>query len=431
MAATAINEELSGTARPQPRDYSRWTLLLLLSVWFTPTLRLPGDIPLRLDQLMIAGLGGLMLARSILRLRLGKTDTVAWIPVAMAASMFLSAIFATIDGQLPVGPKEYLDLVRPMAFLIVYLAVRDSDPTAMLSSLRTAFRAGTVGLAICALVQFLLLSPASGGPLTSFFLLYTDLAPEHARSFFGLRPFATFQTPTDLGYVMTVFVLAELILFKRHNWGYVVLASVGLLLSNTRTFLFAGPMLLLLYTVIYAKSMAARIRLLILGAGGLLVGTALLLYVAPMVNATFATNTIRTTTSLASGDYSQDESIAIRLQKLALIAYTWRQAPFFGVGSREMLGAAADSEYVYTFNRYGLIGIFELLGLYVAGLWVIRVLKKRWLPVYTFVVLMFFVTFLYGFTQGAIINMRVGIVPIAILGYASGLATRERAVTRS
>jgi O-Antigen ligase len=427
MATTASNVAPLAVPPRRTRDYSQWTLLLLLSVWFTPTLKMPGNIPLRLDELMVASVGGLMLARFILRLRLRKIDSVSWVPVTMAVSMLLSAIFATVAGQLPIGPKEYLDLARPISFLIVYLAVRASDPNAMLSSIRTTFRGGIVGLAICALVQFLLLSPSSSGPLASFFLLYTDLASEQARSFFGLRPFATFQTPTDLGYVMTVFLLAELILFSWRKWGYVLLALVGLLLSNTRTFLFAAPVLLLLYAVIYAKNMVARIRLLILGTGGILVGAALLLYVAPMVNATFATNTIRTTTSLASGDYSQDESIAIRLQKLALITYTWQHAPFFGVGSREMLGVAADSEYVYTFNRYGLIGILELMTLYVAGLWVIRILKRRWLSVYTFAVLMLAATFFYGFTQGALINVRVGIVPMVVLGYASGLAKRERA----
>jgi hypothetical protein len=376
---------------------------------------------------MIAGAGGLMLGRFILRLRMRKTDSVSWVPVAMAVSMLLSAILATVTGQLPVGPKEYLDIVRPISFLIIYLVVRAADPNAVLSSIRTAFRGGIVGLVICALVQFLLLRPSSSGPLASFFLLYTDMPPELVRSFFGLRPFATFQTPTDLGYVMMVLLLAELTLFSSRKWGYVLLALVGLLLSNTRTLLFTAPVLLLLYAVVSTKYIVVRIRLLMLGAGGILVGAGLLLYIAPMVNPAFATNTVVSATSLASGDYSQDDSIAIRLQKLALIGYTWQHAPFFGVGSREMLGVAADSEYVYTFNRYGLIGILELMTLYVAGLRVIRILKRRWLSVYTFSVLMLATTFFYGFTQGAMINVRIGIVPMVVLGYASGLAKRERA----
>lgn len=431
MATTTSIAAIAASSQRRIDAYSYWTLFLLLSVLFTPTIRLPGDIPLRLDELFIVGTGGAMLARAILRLRFAKADWLVWVPLLMAASMLLSAILASVHGVLPVGPKEYLDLVRPMSFLVVYLAVRGCDPDEVFASIRKSFRFGTVGLALCALWQFLLLSPSSDSPIASFFLLYTDLTPEHARSFFGLRPFATFQTPTDLGYVMTIFLLAEVVLIPLRTWKYILLSLAGLILSNTRTFLFAAPLLVVLYAAIYAKSRVARIRLLMLGAAGLLLGALLLLYVAPIVNSTFATNTIRTATSLTSGDYSQDESIAIRLQKLALVVYTWHHAPIFGVGSREMLGSAADSEYVYTFNRYGLIGILSLLSLYLAGLRNIRILKKRNLRIYTFVVLVLAVTFLYGFTQGAIINVRIGIVPMIVLGYASGLANRERLAART
>jgi len=426
--ATATNIVVSSEVPLRhTREYSLWTLLLLLFVWFTPTLRLPGDIPLRLDELLIVGAGGLMLARLILRLRFSKSDSIFWVPLAMAASMLLSAILGTLKGALTVGVKEYLDLIRPISFLVIYLAVRARSPDRVFASIRIAFRTGTVVLSICALMQFLLLSPSSEGPLARFFLLYTDLAPEHARAFFGLRPFATFQTPTDFGYIMTVFLVAELTLFPLHKWRYVLLALIGLVLSNTRTFLFSAPVLVLLYALLYAKNTKARIRLLGIGLVGVFVGMAILLYVAPIVNASFATNTIRTARSLTSDDFSQDESLAIRLQKLALVVYTWQHAPFFGVGSREMLGAAADSEYVYTFNRYGLFGMIELMSLYIAGLSVIRVLRKRWQHVYAFAILMLAVTFLYGFTQGALINVRVGIMPMVVLGFVSSLARRERA----
>lgn len=424
--ATAGPKMLNVAAPRGAHTYSIWILLLLLSVWFTPTLRLPGDIPLRFDDLLIFGMGGLLLGRFILTFHYRKPDSIWWIPIVMAASMLLSAVLATMKGDFPIGAKEYLDLIRPISFLIIYVAVRVRDPHAVLSSIRTTFRAGTVVLTIFALIQFLLLTPSSGGILANFFLLYTSLTPEHARSFFGLRPFATFQTPTDLGYIMMVFLLAEAVLYPQRKRIYLLLALIGLVLSNTRTFLFATPILVLLYAMIYAKTTAARVKLIVLGSTCILLGMVFLLYVAPLVNSTFATNTIRTATSLSSGNYSQDESIAIRLQKLALVIYTWQHAPLFGVASRQMLGEAADSEYVYTFHRYGLFGIVELMGLYVAALKVIGILKIHWLPVYTFTVLMLFTTFLYGFTQGALIDVRVGIIPMVLLGYASAIAKDER-----
>lgn len=402
--------------------YSVWLLAVLLSIWFTPTLRLPGNIPIRLDDILIFGAGAVMFARMLFRLRLRRPDNICMVLFALAGSMLLSAVVAGQRGDLPVGVKEYLDLIRPIEFLITYLAVRGCDPKQTFESIRTGFRIGIVGLAFCALVQFLFMSPGSSGLLATIFLQFTTLSPEHARSFFGLRPFATFQTPTDLGYVMTIFLLAELTLYRGRKWRYIVLALIGLVLSNTRTFIFAAPLLLLIYAVINGQSNKARIKLIALGIGTVLAGGVLLFYVAPLVNADFSVNTVRTATDIANGDYGQDESIAIRLRKLDLIVYTWDHAPVLGVASREMLGAAADSEYVYTFNRYGLLGIGGLIALYVASLKMIKSFKKYRRHVYTFTFLMLVTTFIYGFTQGALINVRIGIIPLALIGFASSLA---------
>lgn len=403
------------------KDYSLWLLILFLLVWFTPTVRLPGDVPIRLDDILIFGTGALMLAKSLFRLRVQYLDKISWVLIALGAEMVISAFVASQTGSLPVGPKEFLDVTRPIEFLIVYLTVRNSDPEDTLGSIRRGFQIGIIGLVFFALVQFLFMNPSSGGFLAEFFLSFTSLSPEHARGFWGLRPFATFQTPTDFGYVMAVALVVEATLCKRNRWLYAFVAFVGLILSNTRTFLFAAPLLVLVYAVINSNSYKKQIKLVVAGIGIMIGGLIFLYYVAPLVNANFAVNTTRTATDLATGDYSQDGSISIRLQKLELIAYTWNYAPILGVASRKMLGAAADSEYVYTFNRYGLLGILGLIAWYINSWWTVRPLRRDHRNIYTFAVVMLLTTFFYGFTQGALINVRVGIVPIALIGFASSI----------
>jgi hypothetical protein len=230
-----------GARRP---EVLLWLWLTLLAVLFTPTVRLPGGIPLRIDDLIIAGVGSMMLGRSLLRMRVSKLDGVSTVLLAMAATMPLSAIVASQWTTLPIGLKEYLDLIRPLKFIILYAAILKSDFAPAVEAIRRSFRVGIVILLACALIRFFLLTPDSSGLLVHFFLLFPDLDPNQVRSYFGGRSFATFQTPTDLGYVMTVFLVAAMSMGGRGRWGNRIACLLGLVLSGTRTFLFVLPLIL-------------------------------------------------------------------------------------------------------------------------------------------------------------------------------------------
>jgi hypothetical protein len=395
-----------------------WLWLVLSAVFFTPTIRLPGDIPLRIDDLIVAGIGAMMLARAILRMRVGRFDGVTLALSLMAVTMPLSAFLASQYTTLPIGAKEYLDLIRPVKFVVLYLALRSSDFESGMETLRRTFRAAIAILLGCALIQFFLLNPGSGGPIVSIFLSFTSLNPDQARSYFGIRPFATFQTPTDLGYVMTVFLVGAMSMGNKRRWGSRIACLIGLVLSGTRTFLFALPVIFFIFSALREGKKSAKFKAIIWSGFGIALAAMMILVAFPYVNPSFATNITRTTNALTTADYSEDDSIAVRLQKLELVVYTWNHARYFGVASRSMLGPAADSEYVFTFNRYGLVGMACLLGIYLAALSRIRALRKLDPRVYQFTVLVLFATFIYGFTQGALIDTRVGVLPIAVVGIA-------------
>lgn len=419
QSTMAMTERSYRVAPPFEHGMPAWLWCILIAVFFTPPIRLPGDIPLRVDDLLVAFLGFLMIARSFLRFRIPAPDGISVALLAMACSMPVSAYFASQTINLPIGPKEYLDLIRPLKFLFLYLAIRDAKADTCLKPLQSAFAVAVWVLTLSALVQFLLLTPESGGILPNFFLLFTDLQPDHARSFFGLRPFATFHTPTDLGYVSTILLAETLSMPREHKWWTRSACVITLTLSNTRTFLFALPLFFALCALISDDGIARKIYRLLSGFIALGVVAVLIFVMGPIVNPGFSANIVRTGNAIVTGDYAEDDSLATRLHKLDLVVYTWNNARYFGVASREMLGDAADSEYVFTFHRYGIVGMSVLMAIYVAALLKIRRLRHDERELYLFVLLVLCATFLYGFTQGALINTRTGVIPVAVLGIAA------------
>ena len=131
---------------------------------------------------------------------------------------------------------------------------------------------------------------------------------------------------------------------------------------------------------------------------------------------------ILTAQSLLSGDLEADDSIRLRLMNLVLAEQTWTAAPWRGVVTRDFmrpeLVGGVDSEYLLTFHRYGLFGIALLL-MTSWQLWRVARMARwsqpslgRWLTVTVVIGL------LYGVTQGALINTRIGVLPFLIAGLA-------------
>jgi hypothetical protein len=207
-------------------------------------------------------------------------------------------------------------------------------------------------------------------------------------------------------------------------------AALAVLLSGTRTFLFAGPAILLAASVLGGGNASGRVRNLALGAG--IVGLAA--WAAPSLLSADAQGAIRLTfESLLTGDFEADDSLRLRLLNLSLAELTLSAAPFRGVVTRDFMRpedvGGVDSEYLLTFHRYGAIGI----GLLLATSWCLwsvaresRVTQpslSRWLALTVAVGL------LYGVTQGALINTRVGVLPFLLAGLAA--AAHRTAVRQS
>jgi O-antigen ligase len=231
------------------------------------------------------------------------------------------------------------------------------------------------------------------------------------RHYLGYRSFATFNAPQDFGYYMTLTLLLALFLDNLPHRAFVgVVALLGLTLAGTRTFLFSLPPLLVAYSLMTGpwiqriKRTTAAVALIALFA---------VIYVNEIPSV--AAENRSTLESLLAGS-SEDESLQGRLDNLNLVLVTYNTAPMMGIVSRDMLPNAVDSEYVMTFHRYGFVGVAETLLLYVICL---AAIVRRWRlapSMARFCLFLLIVTFLYGITQGALINTRTGCYLFLLLG---------------
>jgi uncharacterized membrane protein YhaH (DUF805 family) len=259
-------------------------------------------------------------------------------------------------------------------------------------------------------------------------MLFSELEEWHIRLFFGYRPFATFHTPTDLGYYMSVTLVLALFLEEMKLQRAVILLSLaGIMLSATRTFLFSMPFLLVVCAVVSHRRFLPRAKALAKSLALIAIGAALLLGILPLIYEDFSLDTVRTFRALVSGQFAEDQSVAQRLENLELIRVALAAAPLTGVVSRDLFTVGVDSEYIMTLHRYGVIGLFLTLVLYitaVASIWSMRHHDRRlaWLALFALVL-----TFIYGITQGALMNVRTGCIVFILMGlFQTSVGWRQR-----
>jgi hypothetical protein len=394
-----------------------WLACLLLAIFFTPTLRLPGNIPLRVDDVIAFGSALIACCRALYTFRIGKVKG-PWLYLTLVpVSVLLCTLVATIEQRPSIGPKEYLDLLRPIKFLIIYCFLARSNPRISLRTFVIVMENSMIALCVIAMVQLVFMKPDSNGILARFFLIYTHVEDEQAHMMLSLRPFATFNTPTDLGYIATIGIFVGIALTPPARRTKIIVSSlVALLISATRTFLFCLPLLLIAYACLTAHSLGEAVKKLRVTLLFLAAGTILVLIVMPVVSSFAAGMVQHSITAALSGDIQSEESFSNRLDNLALVQYTWDHARWFGVVTRSLIGPAADSELIYTFHRYGIVGITMLLTLYPVGYIYAKKATKYCSELAQFAIIMLTITFLYGITQGAIINTRIGAIPFITLG---------------
>jgi hypothetical protein len=240
------------------------------------------------------------------------------------------------------------------------------------------------------------------------------------------RPFATFNTPPDLGYVACVCLFAgPLIHSPRRRKVFVVTFFLIILITATRMLLISLPLLLILRALLGGKTVKEafkrlRFSLAVIVLAG--VSSAVLL---PIISPQASGFTQSMIVSIATGDINDQDSITTRLDNLALVSYTWSHAPVFGVGSRSLLPDFVDSELILTFHRYGLLGLAALLLIYPLGFRVARQAAKGNHELSQFAVMALAVTFLIGITQGALTNSRTGVLLFVILGLVRASKNHE------
>ncbi len=420
-----LTQRLPGAVQPElPGRWRRWLLCLLLAVLYTPRVRLPGDIPVRIDDVLVFFAGGILTAKYLLGLRAPKLDVVFLYSLVLTGTILLSTL-ATPD-TLTVTAKEYLDCLRPIKFFLVYWLIQDSNPaTALRTLIRVMSTASFILLAIaCIEMFFARMTP--GGIVVGFFSAFTEKSPDLLLDMMASRPFATFNTPPELGYVACVGLFTgPLIRSPRRRKVTVAAFFLILLITATRMLLFSLPLLLILHAFLKGKTggdalKSLRMNLVLIALAG---GSSVVLL--PMISPHASDFTQSMIVSVASGDTKDEDSITTRLGNLYLADYTWSHAPLLGVGSRSLLPEFVDSELILTFHRYGFVGFAALLLIYPLGFGLARKAAAENHETYRFAVMTLATTFLSGVTLGALDNSRTGVLLFIILGLVRGTTCHE------
>jgi len=404
---------------------------MILSAALTPTVRLPGNIPVRVDDVLTLVGAGYLALRIALTGRTVRPDPLLAVLAIQAIYVFADSIAswylgAAVQG-LKVGPKELLDVGRPIKFMVIVILCYVADDVSLRRRLSNALPFVALMLSLMAVLQLLVVKEESSNILSRIFLAFSELNESQVRGFFGRRAFAAFNTPTDYGYYSALALAAAFFWRDTKRRSLVmVLSFLGIMISSTRTFLFSMPILMLAYFTFFDPDRIGRLKKLCWTFAILIVSAILFLAILPSVLGNFSTDTIRTVTSLSSGDYDSDDSISNRLKNLELMEVAWEHAKFTGIVSRDTQTEAYDSEVIMVFYRYGFIGL-GMIGLFyigaASGPWYGRRLHRSGFHLVFSILL---ITFLYGITQGALMNTRVGIFPIVFLA----TVTRELSISR-
>jgi hypothetical protein len=401
-----------------------WMVCLLLSVLFTPNFRLPGGIPFRLDDLLVFATGAILAAIAILDLRVSKPDLMALSLMLLVGAILISTLLA--PPAIAVTAKEYFDILRPLKFLFVYWILRRHDAVSARNTFRRVICVSLLVLFAIACLQMLAVSVSSEGPLVTFFSRFTERDFEDAQLMMATRPFATFDTPVNLGYVAVIgLFLAPQIRPRKYRILIISVSFLALLISVTRTLLFALPILLPLQAMLRGRFLGGRLKSVSTALALTIVAAISAMLILPLVSPAAAGFTSQMIQSVATGDAQSDVSVSTRLDNLELVAYTWQNAPLLGVGGRSLLPPFVDSELVLTFHRYGIIGFAVFLGFYPAAYLLAKRTRQHDQEFAEFIVMVLAATFLIGITQAALINSRMGVLPFAILGVAAAWQRNE------
>jgi hypothetical protein len=396
-------------------------------VLFTPTFRLPGGIPMRLDDAAVFAAGAILALTWLAKVHIPRPDLVTVYLTLLILTTLLSSVVAANYLGFEITAKEYLDVLRPLKFLVLYWIVRERDCRISLHTFLRTMSVAMVILLIIAVLEMIVSRVAGNGLLIRFFTLFADTSTvDEAHETMTQRPFATFNTPTHLGYVATLgLFLSPVFRTPIQRRFMMVLSFMVLLISVTRTLLFALPILLALQALTHGRSMRETLKGLRSAAIFVLLSIVIGTLLLPLISPVAADYTGTMIQSIITGNTEDEYSITTRLSNLALASYTLESAPVLGVATRAMLPDYVDSEVILTFHRYGILGLGMLFAIYPLGIKLAR-RATGFQPLFSqFAIMALAVTFLYGITQGALINSRIGVVPFVVFGMLEGCVRKD------
>jgi hypothetical protein len=401
-----------------------WLVLVMLAVLFTPSFRVMGTVPVRADDVLIFFGFGYYISKRLVLLKMPRLDSVAFSSFLVIASIAVSTLFVSLSSSGSITAKEYLDVVRPLKWLFLYWIVADIDATkAMKLILRTLYISWAILLALC-ILEIVLGRFFPNMALAQFLASFRNGGDWDAvSSYMDKRPFATLESPTSLGYLATIGIfLSQLLEEKRKRRIFAAISSALLILTMTRTFFFALPLLFVCYEIARSDNWKTAIKGALVSIRVLVVLLLVALVVMPIISPSVTDLTFGVFSTVSSGNATEDFSIGNRIANLSLVVMTWNQAPLLGVATRAYLPDFVDSELIITFHRYGLFGLCALLSVYPAGMLMAWRMRRQNREMAASIMTMLMITFLYGITQGALINSREGVIPYIILGVLSSAA---------
>jgi hypothetical protein len=396
-----------------------WLLVgILAAVFFTPTFRLPGEIPVRVDDFLVFSAGALLVLKFFFSFRVPRPDAVSVYLTVFMGTILLSSLIAPIQLGVPMTAKDYLDLLRPLKFLLVYWLVREQDCRVVLRTFLITVSVSIGILLAVAVLEMTMARLSIGGPVMSLLLQFCDQQTmQEPVSIMAQRPFATFNTPTHLGYVAALgFFLSQALSSAIGRRILALLSFFALLISVTRTLLFSLPILLIIQALTKKGSAMEKLKRVTYSAILVIFVITMAAVLLPIISPVAAGYTQSMIASIFTGNTENEDSITTRLGNLVLVDYTWTNAPFFGVATRSFLPWFVDSELILTFHRFGIVGMGLLFAIYPVGYKLAKRAGRFTAEFSRFAVMALVVTFLYGITQGALINTRVGVIPFVVLG---------------
>ncbi|MFV1882893.1 MAG: O-antigen ligase family protein [Balneola sp.] len=351
-------------------------ILLLIVSLLAPPIEISTSFPkIRPEEFFFYLLFPILLITQLKHMKFNTSSlNFIWIFFFFLFTTLLSTTYGKFFLNVPVGMRDFFELITLSKYLLVYIVVSNFTLTKK--------ELGNVFWIILILIAF------SGlfGLVQYFGILSIDefTAPIYLseRAYIvNDRLTGTFKNPNSYSVVLVLgHVIASVLLMFEKNRSkkvflifFIVFFLICLLFSNSRTMIAAYLFItsLLFLAAIYFRGVKVRYLLFIFG---------IMIIITLGVISTLSDQFIL---RLKSGtDILGDESFGMRVIIWFLNLKLFLESPFLGWGpAKDLYTTIVDSEYILILRRYGILGFIFYLMLFLYPLYVaLKSMKKRMSP---------------------------------------------------